>query len=61
MKNPDELLYDALRERYVAVNNDRSIALIFEKDNDDMTVITIIYSTEVRDMVNRRKRAGRWI
>jgi hypothetical protein len=61
LKRPDELLYDALRERYVAINWNHNIAIIYERDNDNITVVTIIYSTELKDTVNRRKRTGRWI
>jgi len=61
LKNPDELLYDALRGRYVATNNTHNTAIIYEKTDDNLTVITIIYSSELTDMVNRRKRTGRWI
>ena len=61
LKNPDELLYDALTERYVAINWNHNIAIIHEKTDSDITVVTIIYSTELRDTVNRRKKTERWI
>jgi hypothetical protein len=61
LKNPNELLYDALTERYVAINWNRNIAIIHEKTDNDITIITIIYSTELKDTVNRRKKTGRWI
>jgi len=61
LENPDELLYDALRERFVAVNWNNNTAIIYEKTDNNITVITVIYSTELKDTVNRRKRTGRWI
>jgi len=61
LKNPDELFYDALRERYVAVNWNHNMAIIYEKTNNKITVVTIIYSSELKDTVDRRKRTGRWI
>jgi len=61
LRNPDELLYDALTDRYVAVNWSHNTAVIYEKTNDDLIVITVIYSSELKDIVNRRRRIGRWI
>ena len=61
LRNPDELLYDALRERHIAIDYKHTIVIVYEKDNNTMTVITIIYSSELDDMVKRRKRTGRWI
>ena len=39
----DEILYDALRDRLIAVNYGLNIAISFEKENRDMLVITILY------------------
>jgi len=61
LENPDELLYDALRERFVAVNWTHNTAVIYEKTNNNLTVITVIYSSKLKDIVNTRKRIGRWI
>lgn len=61
LENPDELLYDALRERYVAISWSHNAAVIFEKTDDNLVVVTIIYSGQLRHIVNRRKRIGRWI
>jgi len=36
-------------------------AVIYEKTDDDLLVVTVIYSSQLRDLVNRRRRAGRWI
>ncbi|MDH7476776.1 MAG: hypothetical protein QHH17_00125 [Candidatus Bathyarchaeota archaeon] len=61
LKNPDELLYDVLTGRYVALNWTHNTAIIYEKTKKNITVVTIIYSSELMDIVNKRKRIGRWI
>jgi len=61
LKNPDELLYDALMDRFVALNWKYNTAVIYEKPADDIIVVTVIYSSELRDVVNRRRNIGRWI
>ncbi|MGQ9624406.1 MAG: hypothetical protein ACUVUF_05980 [Candidatus Bathycorpusculaceae bacterium] len=61
LKNPDELLYYALTERYVAINWNHNIAIIHEKTDNNITVGTVIYSTELKDVMDRRKRTERWI
>jgi len=45
----------------VAVNWSHNTAVIYEKTNDDLIVITVIYSSELEDIVNSRRRIGRWI
>jgi len=45
----------------VAVSWSHNTAIIYEKTNDDLIVVTVIYTSELKDVVNRRKRAGRWI
>ncbi|MDI6904477.1 MAG: hypothetical protein QMD13_03150 [Candidatus Bathyarchaeia archaeon] len=61
IRNPDELLYDSLTNRFVAISWSRDIAVIHEKSNGDFIVITVIYSSELKDIVNRRRGSGRWI
>lgn len=61
LRTPDELLYDASRNRFVAVDWTRNVAVIYEKTDDDLLVITVIYSSELKDVVNRRRRTGTWI
>ncbi len=39
---PDEPVYDALTDRYVAVNYARNPAIVFEKEGDRITVVTVI-------------------
>ena len=61
IRKPDELLYDSLTNRFVAIGWSRNIVAIYEKTNDDSIVITVIYSSELRNIVNKRKASGRWI
>ena len=61
LRKPDELLYDAFRNRFVAVSWSHNTAVIYEKTDDDLIVVTVIYSSKLRDVVNRRRRVGRWI
>lgn len=61
VKKPDALLYDSLTNRFVAVNWSRNTAVIYEKNNDDLIIITVIYSSELRSIVNKRRTSGRWI
>jgi len=61
MRKPDELLYDSLTDRFVAVGWSRNIAAIYEKTDGDSIVITVIYSSELRSIVNKRRASGRWI
>jgi len=61
LRNPDELLYDALRNRFVAIGWSHNAAVIYEKIGDDLMVVTVIYSSELKDVVNRRRTTGRWI
>jgi hypothetical protein len=61
IREPDELLYDSLTNRFVAIRWSRKTAVIYEKDDNNFIVITVIYSSELRDAVNRRRKRGRWI
>ncbi len=61
IRKPDELLYDSLTERFVAVGWSRNIAAIYGKTDGDSIVITVIYSSELRNIVNKRGASGRWI
>ena len=59
--DPDELLYDSLTNRFVAIGWNHNTAVVHEKIDGNFIVATVIYSRELIDMVNRRKRNGRWI
>ena len=61
IREPDELLYDSLTNRFVAIRWSHKTAVIYEKDDNNFIVITVIYSSELRDAVNRRRKRGRWI
>ena len=61
LENPDDLLYDTRTARFVAISWSRSVAVIYERSGRESTVITVIYSSRLRDVVRRRRRAGRWI
>nr|BAJ46867.1 hypothetical conserved protein [Candidatus Caldarchaeum subterraneum] len=61
VNSPDELLYDVATGRFVAVKYDLNIAVIYEKTRDAQLVVTVIYSAHLKELVERRRRAGRWI
>lgn len=56
VSNPDEVLYDSVTGRYVALKMEK-LAVIYEKIGD---IITAMYSSRLEDVVIRR-RSGRWI
>ncbi len=59
--NPEETLYDTLTGRYVALKTGRNLAVVYERRGGDMFIITVIYSSRLEDMVQRRRKSGRWI
>lgn len=61
IKSPDELLYDSQTGRYIAVSWSHKIAVVYEKSDGDFLVITVIYSSVLKEIVDRRRRSGRWI
>ena len=61
LRNPDEMLYDAFTNRFVIVSWSHNVAVIYEMVNDDIVVITVIYSSVLKDIVNGRRKTGRWI
>lgn len=61
LRNPDETLYDAFRNRFVTVSWSHNAAVIYEKTDDVLVVVTVIYSSELKDIVKRRRQTGRWI
>ncbi len=38
----DEILYDTLRDRLIAINYSLNIAVSFEKEDSDILIITIL-------------------
>jgi len=61
IKSPDDLLYDSQTDRYIAVSWIKKIAVVYEKRDSDIQVITVIYSSVLRNIVDRRRGSGRWI
>ena len=61
IKSPDDLPYDAQTDRYIAVSWSYKIAVVYEKRDSDIPEITVIYSSMLENMVDRRRGSGRWI
>jgi len=61
IRNPDEILYDTVTGRLVAVKIGGNLAVIYERRGEEIFIITAIYSSSLDDVVRRRKRSGRWI
>jgi hypothetical protein len=61
VNRPDEVLYDSVMRRYVALGRERNLAVVYERNDGDIFIITAIYSSKLEDVVQRRKRSGRWI
>lgn len=55
------IFYDIQRNRLVAIRYERGLAVPFEQEGDVITVVTVVYSSRLRKLVERRKRSGRWI
>ena len=60
MSKPDEVLRDTQTNRDIAVSWGHKTAVVHEKQDSDYLIITKIYSSTLRDIVNRRRRSGRW-
>ena len=61
LNNPGQTFYDTQTERYIAIDQDRKIAVVYEKSEEDTLIITIIYSSSLDNVIERRRRSGRWI
>jgi hypothetical protein len=61
VRNPDELMFDSENSRNVAVRLKHNLAVIYELREADMFIITAIYSSNLSNVVLRRKRSGRWL
>jgi len=61
LEKPDEILYDALRDRLVAVNYSLKTAVLFERERENIVIVTVLYSSDLKNIVERRKRSGRWM
>ncbi|MEM2514057.1 MAG: hypothetical protein QXU81_07050 [Candidatus Bathyarchaeia archaeon] len=60
VRSPDEILYDTVTNRYIAVRFDQKIAVIYERRDQQVFIVTA-YSSGIENIVRRRKRSGRWI
>lgn len=56
----DETLYDTRTGRLVAVDYKSNIVVIFEKANGHRHVVTVIYCSKLKELVERRRK-GRWV
>lgn len=61
VSQPDEVLYDSATGRYVALKWRKNLAVIYERRGGDIFIVTAIYSSKLESIVQRRRRAGRWI
>ncbi|MBS7640731.1 MAG: hypothetical protein QXJ19_04075 [Candidatus Bathyarchaeia archaeon] len=60
VRSPDEILYDTVTNRYIAVRFDQKIAVIYERRDQQVFIVTA-YSSGIENIIRRRKRSGRWI
>jgi len=61
INQPDQILYDTQTNRYVAINHEKKTATIYEKTEENILIITIIYSSTLKKVVENRRQSGRWI
>ena len=61
INNPAQVLYDTQTERYVAIDHKTKTAIIYEKTGETKVIITVIYSSTLKKIVENRRRNGRWI
>ncbi len=61
ISKPDETLFDSENGRNVAIRLKSKIAVIYERKIDNAFIITAIYSSNIENVVSRRKRSGRWL
>ncbi len=60
INSPDIVLADTKTGNIVAVNYAAKIAVPYSVKGGERTVKTIIYSSEIEEMVEKRRRSGRW-
>ena len=61
VNRPDEVLYDSVTRRYVALKMVRNLAVVYETSGRDIFIITAIHSSNLEDVVQKRKKSGRWL
>ncbi|MEM2252873.1 MAG: hypothetical protein QXE73_07000, partial [Candidatus Bathyarchaeia archaeon] len=57
VRSPDEILYDTVTNRYIAVRFDQKIAVIYERRDQQVFIVTA-YSSGIENIIRRRKRSG---
>jgi len=60
VEHPDEVFINSLKARMVALSRSRRLAVIYEVRGGEAYVVTIIYSSRLESIVERRRRSGRW-
>ena len=60
VRSPDEILYDTVTNRYIAASFDQKIAVIYERRDQQIFIVTA-YSSGIENIIRRRKRSRRWI
>ncbi|MEM2228512.1 MAG: hypothetical protein QXR82_06920 [Candidatus Bathyarchaeia archaeon] len=61
---PNEVYYDSLLSSPIAVkklNEDAGVIIAFVKEDKDIKVLTIYYTTKLNKVVDAKIRGGRWI
>jgi len=43
------------------LNYAKKLAVVYEREGDKIIVVTAIYSSRLRELVERRRVSGRWI
>ena len=63
VKNSNESLYDVETGRLVSLDKSHNVALIYEKSTgvSSIRVVTVMYSSTIRELTDRRTKTGRWI
>lgn len=61
LQGPDEVCYDVASGRSIAIKRNYKLAVVFEREDDRIIVVTVIYSSKLRDIVQRRRAMERWI
>ena len=59
--NPDERLYDTQTDHLIAVNHNKNLIVVYDMEDHRAKIVTIIYTTRLPKLLERRKKQGRWI
>ena len=58
--DPDEVLLDVETGRIVAAKYSKGLCIVVEARGDAVKVITVLITSDLRRLVERRKERGRW-